>query len=115
MPANFNDLRMSTEKAGGTIRTEGSHQLVNGLNYLDTLNQRTLKSAVACDGIGLHTGDAVAMTLRPADAGAGIAFTRTDIIGSEPIRAHWDRVVDTIQRKLAVIEAVEERIALMCL
>jgi UDP-3-O-[3-hydroxymyristoyl] N-acetylglucosamine deacetylase len=69
--------------------------LVNGLDHFDTLNQRTLKSAVACDGIGLHTGDAVVMTLRPADAGAGIAFTRTDIAGSEPIRARWDRVVDT--------------------
>ena len=69
--------------------------MVNGLDHLDTLNQRTLKSPVACDGIGLHTGAAVAMTLRPADAGAGIVFKRIDIAGSAPIPARWDRVVDT--------------------
>lgn len=69
--------------------------MVNGLDHLDTLNQRTLNSPVACDGIGLHTGAAVAMTLRPAGAGEGISFKRTDIAGSMPIPARWDQVVDT--------------------
>ena len=69
--------------------------MVNGLDHLDTLNQRTLKSSVSCDGIGLHTGAAVAMTLRPAESGAGIVFERKDIAGSAPIPARWDHVVDT--------------------
>ncbi|HJO73277.1 MAG TPA: UDP-3-O-acyl-N-acetylglucosamine deacetylase [Rhodospirillales bacterium] len=69
--------------------------MVNGLDHLDTLNQRTLISPVACDGIGLHTAAAVAMTLSPADAGVGITFKRTDIARSAPIAARWDQVVDT--------------------
>jgi UDP-3-O-[3-hydroxymyristoyl] N-acetylglucosamine deacetylase len=80
---------------GATIRTKGGYQLVNGLDHLDTLNQRTLISPVACDGIGLHTAAAVAMTLSPADAGVGITFKRTDIARSAPIAARWDQVVDT--------------------
>ena len=69
--------------------------MVISLDHLDALNQRTLKSPVACDGIGLHTGSVVAMTLCPADADEGISFQRTDISGSAPIPARWDQVVDT--------------------
>lgn len=56
--------------------------------------QRTLTSAVRCAGIGLHSGDAVKMTLHPADPGFGIRFLRSDIPGARPVPATWDRVVD---------------------
>ena len=36
------------------------------------LRQRTLKSAIRATGIGLHTGEKVAMTLRPAQPKRGI-------------------------------------------
>jgi UDP-3-O-[3-hydroxymyristoyl] N-acetylglucosamine deacetylase len=41
--------------------------------------QQTLAKDVSCAGIGLHTGKAVNMTLKPADANQGIVFKRTDM------------------------------------
>lgn len=47
------------------------------------LRQRTLKTAIRATGVGLHTGDKVYMTLRPAAENAGITFRRVDL--DEPI------------------------------
>jgi UDP-3-O-[3-hydroxymyristoyl] N-acetylglucosamine deacetylase len=41
--------------------------------------QRTLKSNITCEGIGLHTGKSVRMLLKPASVGDGIVFIRTDL------------------------------------
>lgn len=41
--------------------------------------QRTLRRAIACAGIGLHSGNKVTLTLRPAPADYGIRFFRTDL------------------------------------
>jgi len=49
--------------------------------------QRTLRSATGCRGIGLHCGQPVTMTLRPAPPDTGIVFRRLDA-GAE-IRAGW--------------------------
>ncbi len=54
--------------------------------------QQTLKSAIGCRGIGLHTGQKVAMTLRPAASDSGIVFRRTDV-GAE-ICANWHNAVE---------------------
>lgn len=40
--------------------------------------QHTLAGSASCEGIGLHTGKAVSMTLKPAGIDHGIVFTRTD-------------------------------------
>jgi UDP-3-O-[3-hydroxymyristoyl] N-acetylglucosamine deacetylase len=45
--------------------------------------QRTLKTEISCDGIGLHTGKPVRMTLKPAQEGTGIVFLRSDLGGAE--------------------------------
>jgi len=45
--------------------------------------QRTLRRSIACAGIGLHSGKKVALSLRPAPAGAGIRFRRADLGGLE--------------------------------
>ncbi len=45
--------------------------------------QRTLKTEIHCEGIGLHTGKPVRMALKPALAGTGIVFRRTDLGGAE--------------------------------
>lgn len=47
------------------------------------LRQRTLKTAIRATGVGLHTGDKVYMTLRPAAANSGITFRRVDL--DEPV------------------------------
>jgi len=41
--------------------------------------RRTLKRAVGCTGIGLHSGRPVRLELRPAPAGNGVRFLRTDV------------------------------------
>lgn len=43
------------------------------------LRQRTLKNAIRATGIGLHTGQKVYMTLRPAAENTGIVFRRLDL------------------------------------
>lgn len=43
------------------------------------INQRTISKTITVVGIGLHSGRKVTATLRPAPAGAGIVYTRTDI------------------------------------
>ncbi|WP_435169581.1 UDP-3-O-acyl-N-acetylglucosamine deacetylase [Falsirhodobacter sp. 1013] len=56
--------------------------------------QRTLKSAVSFTGLGLHTGRAVRMIVRPASADYGIWFRRTDLTsGDTLIPARWDAVI----------------------
>jgi UDP-3-O-[3-hydroxymyristoyl] N-acetylglucosamine deacetylase len=47
------------------------------------VRQRTLKDSVRASGIGLHSGDKVYMTLRPAPANTGIVFRRIDL--REPV------------------------------
>lgn len=47
------------------------------------LRQRTLKTAVRATGVGLHTGEKVYMTLRPASENSGIMFHRMDL--DEPV------------------------------
>lgn len=58
--------------------------------------QHTLKSSVTFQGVGLHSGAPANMTLRPAAAGHGIWFKRTDIeIGDAMIPAIYDLVERT--------------------
>ena len=60
------------------------------------IKQKTLKSAISCTGIGLHSGEKITMTLHPADIDTGIVFRRTDIQGGgAEIPAKQDAVIDT--------------------
>jgi UDP-3-O-[3-hydroxymyristoyl] N-acetylglucosamine deacetylase len=43
------------------------------------INRQTLAAPVVCAGVGLHSGDRVRLVLKPALAGTGILFIRTDI------------------------------------
>ncbi|NDV01706.1 UDP-3-O-acyl-N-acetylglucosamine deacetylase [Pseudoroseicyclus tamaricis] len=55
--------------------------------------QTTLKETVRLTGTGLHTGRPARLTLKPAPAGSGIVFYRTDISGEAArIPARWDLV-----------------------
>jgi len=46
-------------------------------------SQRTLRRSITCAGIGLHSGNRVTLTLRPAPADFGIRFRRADLGGLE--------------------------------
>ncbi len=60
----------------------------------DLGRRRTLKAAIGCVGVGVHSGRRVSLTLHPAVPGTGILFRRKDLGGLE-VAARWDNVVDT--------------------
>lgn len=60
------------------------------------IKQRTIKHAVQETGIGLHKGEKVSMTLRPAPANTGIVFRRIDLEPFVDIPAKADAVGDTV-------------------
>ena len=51
------------------------------------VKQRTLKNVIRATGVGLHTGDKVYLTLRPAAPDTGIVFRRVDLDQPVEIRA----------------------------
>ncbi|TVQ29228.1 MAG: UDP-3-O-[3-hydroxymyristoyl] N-acetylglucosamine deacetylase [Geminicoccaceae bacterium] len=57
--------------------------------------QRSLKTAIGCVGVGLHSGVKSALSLRPAPADTGIVFVREDLPGTAPIPATVGHVADT--------------------
>ena len=59
------------------------------------IRQRTLKNTIRATGIGLHTGDKVYLTLRPAPVNTGIVFCRTDLDPVVTVRADALNVGDT--------------------
>ncbi len=60
-----------------------------------SFNQRTIQKVVSCQGVGLHTGSPVTLTLRPAAPNHGIVFVRTDLPRPVSIPALAAYVVDT--------------------
>lgn len=59
------------------------------------IKQRTLKNEIRATGVGLHTGQKVYLTLRPAPADAGIVFRRVDLDPPVEIKAKAENVGDT--------------------
>lgn len=59
------------------------------------IKQRTLKNVIRATGVGLHTGEKVYLTLRPASSDTGIVFRRVDLADPVEIRACPENVSDT--------------------
>ncbi len=59
------------------------------------IRQRTLKNVIRATGVGLHTGEKVYLTLRPAAADSGIIFRRVDLAQPVEIEAKAENVGDT--------------------
>lgn len=55
--------------------------------------QRTLKTAIDCVGVGVHSGRRIKLTIRPAASGHGIVFRRIDL--GRQVEARFDNVADT--------------------
>lgn len=73
------------------------------------LKQRTLKQVIEATGVGLHTGDRVAITLRPAAPDTGIVFRRVDLDPPQEIKAQPALVGDT--RLSSTLESGGVRVA----
>ena len=59
------------------------------------IRQRTLKNVIRATGVGIHTGEKVYMTLRPAAVDTGIVFRRVDLASPIDILARAENVGDT--------------------
>lgn len=73
------------------------------------LKQRTLKKAISATGVGLHNGEKVTLTLRPAAVDTGIVFKRVDLPQPNEILATPNAVHDT--RLCSALEANGARVA----
>ena len=73
------------------------------------VKQRTLKTMVQATGVGLHTGEKVYLTLRPASVNSGIVFRRVDLPQPVDIPAEAHSVHDT--RLSTCLEAHGARVA----
>jgi len=59
------------------------------------IHQRTLKNVIRATGVGLHTGEKVYLTLRPAAVNTGIVFRRVDLDPVVELKADPNQVGDT--------------------
>jgi len=59
------------------------------------IKQRTLRNEIRATGVGLHTGQKVYLTLKPAPADIGIVFRRVDLDPVGEIEARAENVGDT--------------------
>jgi UDP-3-O-[3-hydroxymyristoyl] N-acetylglucosamine deacetylase/3-hydroxyacyl-[acyl-carrier-protein] dehydratase len=59
------------------------------------IKQTTLKAPVTVSGVGLHTGENVNLTFKPAPENTGYRFQRIDVSNQPIIEADVDNVVDT--------------------
>ena len=76
------------------------------------MKQRTLARAVSIKGIGLHTGNPVHLTFKPAAANHGLVFKRMDLNGQPEIKPRIELVGDlvrntTVQEGHAKVHLVE--------
>ena len=80
------------------------------------MNQRTIKKAVQLSGVGLHTGQEVNLTFKPAPEGHGYIFQRVDLDGAPSVYADVNRVVSTqrgttIKQGEAIVHTVEHALS----
>lgn len=80
---------LAVEKRQAQLRT-----LIPPLETRVHYYQKTIANVVSCQGIGVHSGTMVNLTLYPANVGSGITFIRTDL-GNSEVKASWKTIVDT--------------------
>src|SRR5436853_2397200 len=77
--------------------------------------QRTLRRQISCVGIGLHSGNKVHLSLKPAAANFGIRFRRTDLGDHEvPATVHnlsGIQLATGLARNEVSVETVEHLLA----
>jgi UDP-3-O-[3-hydroxymyristoyl] N-acetylglucosamine deacetylase len=74
--------------------------------------QKTIKQAIVCSGIGLHSGNRIDMTCKPGAAHSGIVFERTDLADRPRVRVEPQNIADvsyatTLGKGAATVKTVE--------
>lgn len=80
--------------------------------------QKTIKNEVSLSGVGLHTGNKVTMTFKPAPINNGYVFKRIDLEGAPIIEASAEYVINTqrgtnLEKRGVVINTSEHVLAAM--
>lgn len=80
------------------------------------VKQKTILNEVSLEGVGLHTGQQVKMTLKPAPINNGFSFVRVDLEGSPVIEADATYVVNTqrgtnLEKKGVKVQTTEHVLA----
>ncbi|MEO5966747.1 MAG: UDP-3-O-acyl-N-acetylglucosamine deacetylase, partial [Ferruginibacter sp.] len=70
--------------------------------------QQTIKDEISIAGVGIHSGQSVTITLKPAEGNTGINFQRIDMDGKPIVKADVDNVVET--NRSTTIEANGARV-----
>jgi len=60
------------------------------------INQKTIKEEIKLQGIGLHNGTEVNLTIKPADINFGIVFKRVDLNNNNIIKANFKNVTEPV-------------------
>ncbi len=60
------------------------------------LKQKTIKQNIKISGVGLHTGNIVNLTIKPAKPNSGIVFIRSDLISNNVIYPHVNNVTSAM-------------------
>ncbi|MDX1451191.1 MAG: UDP-3-O-acyl-N-acetylglucosamine deacetylase [Oleiphilaceae bacterium] len=71
------------------------------------IKQRTLKNTIRATGVGLHSGQKVYLTLKPAPVDSGIVFCRTDLDPAVEIPARAENVGETLLSTTLVKDGVK--------
>lgn len=82
------------------------------------IRQRTLKNIIRATGVGLHSGEKVYLTLKPAPVDTGIIFCRTDLDPAVEIPARAENVGETtlctsLQKDGVRVDTVEHLLSAM--
>ncbi|MDO8675784.1 MAG: UDP-3-O-acyl-N-acetylglucosamine deacetylase [Candidatus Omnitrophota bacterium] len=76
------------------------------------MNQHTIQSPVTLSGTGLHTGQKVTCTLKPAVAGEGVRFVRIDLPGQPVIKVcPSSAVMDAGVTRCTIVQADSARVS----
>ena len=62
---------------------------------MSSLNQKTVKNSISFDGVGLHNGKPVELTINPSDPNTGIVFKRLDLKENNLIYPNFKNVSNT--------------------
>ena len=90
----------------------GCRRRIPLLHNKNVIKQRTLKNVIRATGVGLHTGEKVHLTLRPAQPNTGIVFRRTDLdvpveIKADPYAVGDTRLSSCIEKDGVRVQTVE--------
>ena len=91
------------------ITTKSQRSCVNKLiKILGVLKQRTLQTLTRAVGVGLHSGQRVELTLRPAAPDTGIVFRRVDLV--DPVDIHINALSVTDTRLASTISSGQAKV-----